>query len=364
MSADSLRCRELRPSGTISMGCQNCFLRETCGGLPNGDLFLTCFDQFCCGGKGCDHVCPYKPEDYQERMREIGGLRFDNVSELRQAPAQLPAYIPMVHHGSRRNKPLQSEVVALDPYKIFRRRGRRYSARTEDPIQLRRHFKVADDARVILRGTGKDRFLELYWEFRKTESVASRVAKLGIELFIGPNYSHFLDVPRPDLLFNRKRQLICLEELSNAGVSVAPNLSAITPADWDFWTGFLKGNQQLFHVAVNFQTGYRTHGEGIKAINRVLRMQDEIGRRLSLILIGGGQFTKYAAGRFESVTVIDSQPFKQTVYRQRFAPIGTKRSWDETWTLETQLLDDLFHENVTDYSKWIAAQIRSPHRRN
>jgi hypothetical protein len=288
-------------------------------------------------------------------MCEIGGLRFDDIPALRQTPAELPHYVPMIHHGYRRSEPLKAEIVALDPYMIFCRRMGKYAAITDDATKLRQHFKVADDARIILRGTGEDRFLERYWEYRKAEGVAGQLGKLAITLFIGPNYSHFLDVPRSDLLYNRKRQLLCLTELSEAGVSVVPNLSAIMPADWDFWSGFLKDNPQLFHVAVNFQTGYRSRREGMKAINRVAKMQDEAGRELSLILVGGGQYVKDMASRFTSFTLIDSQPFKQSLYRKRFAPSNNKRRWEDSWTLQRQPVDEIMQKNTEDYSAWVAA---------
>jgi hypothetical protein len=41
--------------------------------------------------------------------------------------------------------------------------------------------------------------------------------------------------------------------------------------------------------------------------------QDEIGRGLSLLLVGGTQYVRDVAGRFASFTLIDSQPFKQSV---------------------------------------------------
>lgn len=355
MKANARLRLELRTSGAVSMGCRGCFLEKPCGGLPNGNLFFNCFNQFCCEGQDCDHVCPYKPEDYRRRMCEIGGLRFDDIPALYQTSAELPHYVPMVHHGYSRRDPLKAEIVALDPYMIFCIRNGKYTALTEDPTELRRHFKVAHDAKIILRGTAEDRFLERYWEYRKAEGIPSLVAKLGITLFIGPNYSHFLDVPRSDLLYNRKRQLVCLAELSEAGVSVAPNLSAIIPADWDFWSGFLKDNPQLHHIAVNFQTGYRSRCEGMKAINRVAKMQDETGRKLSLILIGGGQYVKDVAPRFTSFTLIDSQPFKQSLYRKRFAPSGDNRRWGDSRTPLGQPLDELMQKNAEDYSAWVTA---------
>lgn len=227
MNANARLRLELRPSGVVSVACQSCFLLEPCGGLNNGNLFLNCFNQFCCGGNNdCDHVCPYKPDDYRRRMFEVGGMRFDDLPALRQSPLDLPRYVPMVHHAYRRSDPLKAGVVALDPYMIFCLRDGKYAAVADDPITLRRHFKVADDARIVLRGTAEDRFLERYWEHRKAEGVAAQIARLNVSLFIGPNYSHFLNVPRSDLLYNRKRQLVCLAELSEAGVSVAPMGSA------------------------------------------------------------------------------------------------------------------------------------------
>jgi hypothetical protein len=156
-----------------------------------------------------------------------------------------------------------------------------------------------------------------------------------------------------------------LAELSEAGVSVAPNLSAVMPADWDFWSGFLRDNPQLVHVAVNFQTGYRSRKEGMKAIDRVVRMQDEIGRGLSLILVGGGQYVKDVAGRLASFTLIDSQPFKQSLYRKQFRPVGNRRRWDDTWTMQGQPVDEIMQKNVEDYALWVAAhgtRARPPQR--
>jgi hypothetical protein len=340
-------------TGPICASCPKCFLFEPCGGLRNDQPLLNCFDQFCCNDKKCDNVCPYKPADYRRRMWEIGGMRFDDIPPLHQAPLTLPGYVPMVHHGSRRSSALKAEIVALDPYKIFRLDAGRHKAVPNERQTLRWNFKVSDDSRVILRGTAKDRFLERYWEYRKTDDLAGQLARLNVSLFIGPNYSHFNDVPRSDLLYNRKRQLLCLADLSQSGVSVAPNLSAVMPADWDFWSAYLRDNPQLVHVAVNFQTGYRNRTEGLKAINRVRRVQEEIGRGLSLLLIGGGQYMRNVTGRFPSITLIDSQPFKQSVYRKQFQPDGTRRRWVDTWTLERQPIDYILQRNVEAYASWV-----------
>lgn len=368
MNANARLRLELRPPGPVSATCPTCFLFDRCGGLRNGRPLLNCFEQFCCEDKQCDHVCPYKPEDYKRRMWEIGGLRFDDIQPLRQIALSLPSYVPMIHHGYSRTGTLSTDWVALDPYKVFGLRGGKYVAIPNDGSSLRKTFKLTANARIIMRGTAEDRFLERYWTFRKSDNVAMQVANLNISLFIGPNYSHFLDVPRSDLLYNRKRQLLCLAELSQAGVCVAPNLSAVMPADWDFWSSFLRHNPKVIHVAVNFQTGYRNPNEGIKAIKRVAQMQDEIGRGLSLVLIGGAQYIKDIAGVFHSYTLIDSRPFKLAVYRKRFSPAGKRRNSKDSWTMDGQPIDDIMQSNVDEYTAWVAAhgnasKVKTPHLR-
>lgn len=274
--------KDLRPSGYVSATCPKCVFFDRCGGLHNNRPLLNCFEQFCCGDGTCDHVCPYKPADFQRRMREIGGLRFDDLPALHQSPVDLPPYVPMIHHAYRRSSDLTTEMVALDPYLIFRRRNGAYRSVADDSAALRRYFKVAPTSMIVLRGTAEDRFLEQYWSYRKSDRVAEQLASLGVSLVIGPNYSQFLDVPRTDALYNRKRQLLCLAELSEVGVSVAPHLSAVMPPDWTFWTEFLRSNDKVHHVAVNFQTGNKNWQEGCKIIDRVRRLQDATGRRLAV----------------------------------------------------------------------------------
>jgi Domain of unknown function (DUF4417) len=354
MTVDANLREELRPTGYASATCPKCVLFDRCGGLFNNRPLLNCFEQFCCEDGSCDHVCPYKPADYRRRMLEIGGLRFDDIPPLHQLPIALPTYIPMVHHAYRRSGDLQADVVALDPYSIFRCRNGGYRSVVDCGAALRRHFKIAPAARVILRGTAEDRFLEQFWSYRKSDGVVEQIASLGVSLVIGPNYSQFLDVPRSDCLFNRKRQLLCLAEMSQAGISVAPHLSALMPPDWSFWTEFLRSNDQLHHVALNFQTGNKNVNEGQKVIDRVRKVQDTIGRPLSLILIGGAQFVQYTARHLGRFVLIDSQPFAKSHRRRLFQPDGEKRRWPETWTLATQPIDHILQGNIDEYARWVA----------
>ena len=341
----------MRPPGPISATCRMCPIFDRCGGIQNSRPLMNCFDQFCCGDGSCDNVCLHHP-DFVHRLEEIGGFDVDGLTPLKQEIDRLPPYVPMLHDGGQRANTLSAEFVALDPYKVFRLKSGNYESVAATPDELRSHFKVGRDAQVIFRGTALDAPLERYWSYRNVTNICEQIAALNISLFVGPNFSTFLDVPRTDPLFNRKRQLICLSELSEAGVSAAPHLSATMPSDWRFWCDYLRTNKAVRYVALNCQTGYNRSTEGNKALRQIEEMQHKLGRGLSLILIGGGQYMKFISGRFASVTLIDSEPFMRTKMRRRFLSSNEKRTWEETFTLKNQPLDNLLSDNIKSYSAW------------
>jgi hypothetical protein len=329
---------------------------DRCGGLQSGLPLFTCFDLHCCGRKDCDNVCLRNPS-YQERLRDIQGFGSTGLGRLRQELMTLPQYVPMIHHGNNREKPLSCGVAAVDPYQIMRIKENRYQVIISDPAELRRKFQLDNDTNIILRGTAKDKPLERYWKYRRRDKVMDELIPLNISLFIGPNFSQFLDVPRTDNLYNRKRQLLCLSELSEAGISVAPHLSATMPADWKFWTDYLSDNSEVNHVAFNFQTGYRNFKQGMIALRAIEKMQQTLGRPLSLVLIGGAQYVNLASFIFEQTTLIDSAPFVKTVKRQQMFETTTgERCWRGVRTATGHPLDDLLVDNVTQYTGWVISQ--------
>ena len=258
--------KRLRQQGILSPGCKECAFLKECGGHNSDFSLLNCFD-FCCSGKkrcGCEGVCPRKP-DFADRFNEVGGFGWADVGEVSQHDLALPEYIPLICHRSRRTGPLHHPVVALDTYKVIRLKGGRYKTVADNGADLRKHFRLAADTQIVLRGTSWDGPLELYWENRAVENAAEQLRALDVLAVIGPNFSHFLNVPRTDNLFNRKRQLLCLAELSNAGNHTIPHLNAIREGDWRFWQEFLTTHKTIRHVAIEFQTGNRTKTEGAQA---------------------------------------------------------------------------------------------------
>ena len=242
-----------------------------------------CIDINCCGNGSCDNVCPYK-DDFVQRWQEVGGLCFDDIRSIEQRSIPLPRYVPVIKHGYGRSDLLDCPVVAISTYQIFRKdKAGVYRPIAKSPESVRSMFRLQPTTKIILRGTAKDPPLQRYWKYRRRDDAPRLMADLDTSLIIGPNFSHFLDVPRTDNLFNRKRQLICLAELAAAGLNPVPHLNAVTPADWSFWKEFLRSSATISHVALEFQTGNKSSVEGTRVVERLARMRDELGRSLKPI---------------------------------------------------------------------------------
>jgi hypothetical protein len=310
VSKAQLRDR-LRTHGLVGATCHTCYFFGACGGFQGEGSLYDCFVANCCEYRGkdmskCTAVCPRKP-DFAAWMAELGGRPFDYIPRFTQPHVALPRYIPLIDHNYRRLRPLDCPVVALDTYKVMRERrgedGPVYTTISKTRDGLRSAFGLAPATTIVLRGVAKDPPLERWWEYQLVDEAPRQLAQLGIAVVVAPNFSHFLDVPRTDNLFNRVRQMICIEELAAAGHCVVPHVSTTTPFDWQYWAKFLRENSTVRLVAKEFQTGYRTAGQGFQAVDRLARLQDEIGRALEPIIIGGSQFVELLArGGFKSAS--------------------------------------------------------------
>lgn len=353
----ALRASLTAPEEFIASGCQQCALLQHCGGMKNDRGLLTCIDQFCNCKGDCDNVCPNNP-DFATRVKEIGGFGSHRIGPMQQRDVRLPVYVPLVHHGYSRQSRLHGEAVAICPYNFLKLKNGCYVSKVKDQVSLRQKFGIANGAKLILCGTAKDKPIEKYWAYRRRDKTMDLIAAINPDLYIAPNFSMFLDVPRPDNLFNIKRQLLCLSELSAAGVSVVPHISATMPHDWNNWKSFLTEHIDIQHIAFNFQTGYTKLHEGGKALTRLIRLQQDLGRDLSLLMIGGSQFVSDAMMHFARLTVIDSTPFMKSYMRRRLVMNGTnKRYWVKSPTAPKAPIDTLLQSNVDSYADQIARKV-------
>jgi hypothetical protein len=303
-------------------------------------------------------VCPRN--SYWERdLRDHGNLRFDNLPLLHQHAVDVPAYVPLIDHQIAALGILALPVAALKTSEVFKLRNGKYAPVAKNAIDLRAFFHLAPGTRIVLRGTDKDPALERYWQHRLRDRVPEQMAQLGIDLVIGPNFSHPLDVVRTETLANRWRQLKCLEEMQAAGLSPVPHLSAVQPADWEFWRSYLHERPGIRFVAVEFQTGNRDPRQGARVIDQIAGIQDAIRRPLHLIAIGGGQYTARLGARLGAFSILDSLAFMKAVKRRAFCNEAGRARWRLLRTDGLQPIDTLLHDNLRDYPVWIDEQIRA-----
>jgi hypothetical protein len=109
-----------RTRHTPSMGCAACPDRGICGGLQIGDGLFDCLGFCCHNSQDCDTVYRNKPEEFAQRVREVGGFSFDNVPRAPMVSGpSLPPVVPLLYHGSGRSIPFKPPAVCLPLYSVI-----------------------------------------------------------------------------------------------------------------------------------------------------------------------------------------------------------------------------------------------------
>lgn len=301
-------------------GCSKCVLFPNCGGIEQPSFwgcFETCVSKCASSEKQCDWVCPHKP-DFVHRVREVGSLTRTEFEIRPLTDTDLPSYIPMIRHGSRRKAPLREAVVGLSLKELMRVSSRReiYEPVVGDPTALRKHWGLRADAKVLVVCVTDDTHIERYWRYRKTHSIPEVLAKLEITAITVPNFSFFSDAPQSHNLWNRQRMLLCAEELSKAGLQVIPHIHAISAGDWAFWASFLTEHSNVNDICFEFQTGAREEDISRDVMRKLALLKERVARPLRLVAVGGRQYAERLEQIFGPTTVVDSRPFMQTVHRR------------------------------------------------
>jgi hypothetical protein len=347
-------------------GCINCKVFKQCGGHPDPIIFKIGCANYASQKppKDTDDMNPHFPEKFWKLWDDVGGLVDYSVGTLLGMKAKgLPRYVPLLQgRHLRPSKPLAIKVVAISLCDVLAsRRGGKYVVKYAKADELRSAYRLSPGTRVILVGVDHDAPLERFWNKHRTQETCHVLAQLGLEVST-PNYSFFTDVPRFQILRNRKRILLAAERLSQAGVRVALHLNANTPSDWAFWTAFLHEHTEVNSVTVEFQTGaMANHAFGQDTFNAVDELLDRVGRPLHVILVGAARFYSQAREHRWNFTVIDSRPFMYTQSRKLL-----QRGAAGTFSLKpfpTQKgapLHQLFEANVQAYEKMLKGGSDTP----
>lgn len=348
----------LQTASLPAVSCARCAFLPECGGLERPEFF-GCFGA--CGSgcsveSPCDWTCPRRP-DFVHRVREVGGLGRPAGFVQPISASDLPLYVPMVRHGSKREYCLPTKVVALSIEDVLKEN----QFGIYGPIEYERQalldrFGLRSDAAVLLVSVAEDAVLERFWEKKVDHDVPRRLANLGLLGMTVPNFSFFSDAPRTHTLWNRGRMLRVAEALSAAGVAIAPHLNATVSEDWEHWYKLLKEQPMIRYVVKEFQTGLRNPELANKALLDLCKLQDRVGRDLHPIIVGGARFVRELRRAFRTVTFVDSEPFLKTVSRRRAVRRAGNLDWDPAPTPPDVMLDELLEDNVQTYATYLASR--------
>jgi len=327
-------------------GCRDCSFLFECGG-PNGhpDLF------------GCHRVtrevcrangwtCPdCSPGEFLRRKVAIE-LRSKVNSRLIGPSLLLPSYVPVLQHRYGWSGRLPFEIVAIPTSKVLGGRGGRFGPLFDSAKELRRKFRLGLDTQVLLVSVNTDPFLERYWRWAKVTRTPQRLAALDIAGITIPNFSFFSDAPRFHHLYNRGRLQACLNELADAGVPVVPHIHALTSGDLTYWLAWLRKHPEVRHVCREFQTG-----NDEDAVDELARLQDDVGRALHPVIVGGARFAARLRGRFAHFTIVDSRPFMAALHRRRAVDRDGLLDWKPYPTRTRREVGALLKHNIELYSE-------------
>jgi hypothetical protein len=309
-------------------------------------------------------VCRFNPSQFVRRMREVGGLGFENAPRVARLSAPvLPAIIPFIDHKYRRSTTLDEPTVAVSLYEVVNLATGELHVRTREELAAR--FLVPSGAAVVLSGVGKDPAIERWWELANRSALLDGLRQLGITLVTSPNYSVLNDVPRTDNLHAMKRILLAWSEMAAAGLPAALHVNARTEHDYTRWGNLVLARPEIDILAFEFATGCGRGGRIDWHVAQLCRLARFAERPLSLVIRGGGRSLNELREHFAHVALLETDAFTRTHRRRRayFNEAGRLR-WAHFPTPPGGALDDLLAHNValvrTDYEAKAGGPPRLP----
>lgn len=232
-----------------------------CSGNNAGDAWRTCtireakttrpFSTSPC--RTCPVRCGSR-DDITAWMASVAGtLTFDDVALDRFAWPLNTRFVPLLDDtgetSPHRTLPWPAYGVPL------RRVMSRILGNPGDPLLPQPRFDehgahavlgLDEGQKAVLMGYGPDPLVERVWERRHTDRLIERIAAQGWDLVTTPDFSVYGDQPRTEMLFNLRRSLVFAQELSDAGVAVAPSIYWFRREDIDRWVTWIVETEPTF----------------------------------------------------------------------------------------------------------------------
>lgn len=338
---------------TIALGCNKCMDRDICGGISLDKTVFDCLD-YCCGKpQECDAVCRQRPIEFVQRVREISGFEFDNISRNKKLLVdRFPYLIPMIYNGARREKLFSPAAICLELYNFINANSANSRYREFEDLAL--HYKFSPTIPVILTGTAIDQKLERWWGLgTKRRDIIRYIRDLGIKLVTTPNYSLFTDQPRWDDLHSMKRIALVHEEFLKEGQPAALHVNARTERDWERWTEYIASRNEITHIAFEFGTGAGWSERVNWHQDQLIKLAKSVARPLSIVVRAPRiEFIPNLFVVFDNVIVLETSTFIKTVKRRRAVlGDGSKLKWITSLTSPGEPIDDLLLDNWSTVKK-------------
>jgi hypothetical protein len=332
---------------TPSLGCPTCVEFGRCGGVHTDAGVFDCRDLCSCLDKNrCDMVCRFNPRAFVGRMREVDGLSLETAPRVcaRGVP-DLPRVVPFVDHRYGRALTLHEPVIALSLYEVVNMATGVLHVTSRQALADR--FLIKPDAAIVLSGVNKDGPIERWWELPNRPAILAGLARLGVAVVTAPNYSVLTDVPRTDNLHAMKRIFLTWTEMLAAGLPAALHVNARTDHDYRRWGELIAKRPEIEILAFEFATG-GGHGERIDwHVEQLCKLADRVGRRLTLMIRGGGRKAALLRRHFAHVTLIETEAFARAIRRRRAVLTESGRlRWASSPTPKGAPIDDLVAHNV------------------
>jgi hypothetical protein len=331
-----------------SLGCPTCLERDRCGGVHTDAGILDCGDLCTCADKSkCDMVCRFNPGLFVARMREVGGLGFDNAPRTSaNGVPTIPLVVPFVDHRYGRAAILDEPVVAVSLYELVNMATGKVHVASRAELAAR--FLIPEGAQVTVSGVDKDGPIERWWELKDRRSILAALKDLGIALVTTPNYSVLTDVPRTDNLHAMKRILLAWNEMASAGVATALHVNGRTEHDYARWGALIADRPEIEILAFEFATGCGC-GERIDwHVAQLCALADRVARPLAIVVRGGGRKLDTLRQHFAQVSLVETGAFARTIRRRKaYLTEAGRLKWAKFATPMGAPIDDLFAHNVS-----------------
>jgi hypothetical protein len=291
-------------------------------------------------------VCRNNPVLFFERLMEVDGFDLNTIPRVPPLPTPaLPDIIPLISDKFSRSGVLREPVVAVPLFELFHMRSGEPHVRTRE--QLADRFRVPVDTVVVASGVNRDVKVEAWWAIADRLRVLNTLKSLGVTLVTTPNFSLFIDVPRPDNLHGMKRIGLSWAELMAGGVPAALHVNARTDHDYARWTRFVAERPEVTILAFEFGTGAGYPGRIEWHVERLCGLADRVARPLMLVVRGGIRMLPRLRAHFARVTLIETDAFGRAVKRRRaILTEGGRLRWVRSLTPKGLPIDDLLAHNV------------------